>query len=247
MQFLKSLVLIFSILLFSCPVFGQEVPPKANDKAQQEPYIAGEWSEPVNGIRMMAKFIHFESASEQFQILVFLQNCSEKEVAVPPLDSERFLVFKNSELEQLAGGNLRIVAEPLDGQKFEREGMKVQGLGMQRLEAALQPGEIRLHGISVRTVPEAMQILQHANQNTVRSDTVYGPELSNPNSEGRWRFSLSYRPDEQFPVDDKNMDRELADVPEEWKDVQIDLPPLELDWVPPAAQRTERLSESIQR
>ena len=239
MQFLKSLVLIFSILLFSCPVFGQEVPPKANDKAQQEPYIAGEWSEPVNGIRMMAKFIHFESASEQFQILVFFQNCWEKEVAVPPFDPERFLVFKNHKLEGLIGGNLRIVVEPLDEQKLLMKAQEMNGGRMQPVEAALQPGEIRLYGISIRTV-DAKQMLQQANKNAVRSETVYGSELSDPNSEGRWRFSLSYRPDGQFPVGDENMERELANVPEEWKDVQIDLPPLELDWVPPRVEERAR-------
>ena len=107
---------------------------------------------------------------------------------------------------------------------------------MQRLEAALQPREIRLHCISVRTEPDqAIQMLQKKNQNVVRSDTVYGRELSDPNSEGRWRFSLSYRPDKQFPVGDKNMEQLVkVTVPEIWKDVQIDLPPLELDWMPPS-------------
>ena len=45
----------------------------------------------------------------------------------------------------------------------------------------------------------------------------------------------SYRPDKQFPVGDKNMEQLVkVTVPEIWKDVQIDLPPLELDWVPPS-------------
>ena len=83
-------------------------------------------------------------------------------------------------------------------------------------------------------------MLQQANKNAVRSETVYGSELSDPNSEGRWRFSLSYRPDEQFPVGDKDYERELANVPEEWKDVQIDLPPLELDWAPPRVEERAR-------
>ena len=146
---------------------------------------------------------------------------------------------------------MRIVAEPLDGQKPSLEARKFIDLDILRAETAFQPGEIRLHCISVRTVSElATQMLQKKNQNAVRFNTVYGSELSDPNSKGRWRFSLSYRPDEQFSVSDgetKKMERKMVTVPEIWKDVQIDLPPLELDWVPPAAQRTDRLSESIQR
>lgn len=237
MQFLKPLALTVSILLFSFPSFGQEVAPKGNAKAQQEPNIAGQWTEPVNGIRMMAKFIESNPPTEQIQILVFLQNCSENEIAVPPLNSERFLTYKKVKTETLLiGGNLRIVAEPLDGQKPLLKAQKINGGGMQRLEAALQPREIRLHCISVRTEPDqAIQMLQKKNQNVVRSDTVYGSELSDPNSKGRWRFSLSYRPDKQFPVGDKNMEQLVkVTVPEIWKDVQIDLPPLELDWVPPS-------------
>ena len=237
MQFLKPLALTDSILLFSFPSFGQEVAPKGNAKAQQEPNIAGQWTEPVNGIRMMAKFIESNPPTEQIQILVFLQNCSENEIAVPPLNSERFLTYKKVKTETLLiGGNLRIVAEPLDGQKISRKARLIESLGMQREEAALQPREIRLHCISVRTEPDqAIQMLQKKNQNVVRSDTVYGSELSDPNSKGRWRFSLSYRPDKQFPVGDKNMEQLVkVTVPEIWKDVQIDLPPLELDWVPPS-------------
>ena len=237
MQFLKPLALTVSILLFSFPSFGQEVAPKGNAKAQQEPNIAGQWTEPVNGIRMMAKFIESNPPTEQIQILVFLQNCSENEIAVPPLNSERFLTYKKVKTETLLiGGNLRIVAEPLDGQKISRKARLIESLGMQREEAALQPGEIRLHGISIRPMPlQAKQMLQKKNQNVLRSDTVYANELSDPNSEGRWRFSLSYRPDKQFPVGDKNMEQLVkVTVPEIWKDVQIDLPPLELDWVPPS-------------
>ena len=237
MQFLKPLALTVSILLFSFPSFGQEVAPKGNAKAQQEPNIAGQWTEPVNGIRMMAKFIESNPSTEQIQILVFLQNCSENEIAVPPLNSERFLTYKKVKTETLlTGGNLRIVAEPLDGQKPLLKAQKINGSSMRRLEAALQPGEIRLHCISVRTVSELAKIMpQKKNQNAVRSDTVYGRELSDPNCEGRWRFSLSYRPDKQFPVGDKNMEQLVkVTVPEIWKDVQIDLPPLELDWVPPS-------------
>ena len=101
MQFLKSLILTVSILLFSVPSFGQEVAPKGNAKDQQEPNIAGEWTEPVNGIRMMAKFIDSSYTTGQIQILVFLQNCSENEITFPPLNSERFLVFKDSKTETL--------------------------------------------------------------------------------------------------------------------------------------------------
>ena len=237
MQFLKPLALTVSILLFSFPSFGQEVAPKGNAKAQQEPNIAGQWTEPVNGIRMMAKFIESNPPTEQIQILVFLQNCSENEIAVPPLNSERFLTYKKVKTETLLiGGNLRIVAEPLDGQKISRKAQLIESLGMQREEAALQSGEIRLHGISIRPMPlQAKQMLQKKNQNVLRSDTVYANELGDPNSEGRWRFSLSYRPDKQFPVGDKNMEQLVkVTVPEIWKDVQIDLPPLELDWVPPS-------------
>ena len=190
---------------------------------------------------MMAKFIEFECPSELIQILVLLQNCSEMQVDVPPLNSERFLVFKDSKMEGLIGGNLRIVAEPLDGQKLLMKAQEINGGGSQRSETVLRPGEIRLHGISVRTVSEgAMQIMQQANQDVVMSNTVYGRELSDPNSEGRWRFSLSYRPDSQFPVGDENMERALVDVPMEWKSVQIDLPPLELDWVPPTVEKRSR-------
>lgn len=242
MQFLKPLVLTIFLLLFSSPAFGQEVASKGDAEATQEPSIVGGWTEPVNGVRMMAKFLQSGLPSEQIQILVFLQNCSQQEVEVPPLNSERFLFFKNSEMKTNVGSNLRIVAEALDGQELAVVRMlkNFRDSGMRRLEAALKPGEIRLHGISIRCTPATKQV-ELMNQDAVRSDTVFAEALSDPKSKGRWRFSLSYRPDGQFPESDESVEElHKQKVAEQWKGVQIDLSPLELDWHPPSAEISDR-------
>ena len=94
MQFLKSLVLIFSILLFSFPTFGQEVPPKENAKAQQEPYIAGEWSEPVNGIRMMAKLFCPLTQPNKFKSWFSFKTVGKRKLLSRPLIRNGFWFSK---------------------------------------------------------------------------------------------------------------------------------------------------------
>ena len=206
---------------------------KANGKAkhQQEPAIKGEWSEPAGGIRMMVKYLQPDTQTDEIQLLVFMQNVSAKSLELPALVSERRVVFKNSKLIRSSSGNLRITVDPLGGQKV-REFGGLQDFEMDKQGKTLEPGEILLHAIRLESPMELQKAMQAESVNAIRTDSVRWPALTDPNSKGRWKISLSWRPDRKFPVDEDAEREMIKEIAEQWRDVQIDLPPLELDWNP---------------
>ena len=247
MRFLNPLVLFAAIFLFSFPSFAQQTAPTGKAKIQQKLAIAGEWSEPVNGIRMMVKYLQEDTLGNEIRLLVFLQNSSAEPIKVPSLNSDRTVFFKNHKANHKTNGNLRVTVEPLGDQKISVIQELKSFTAMQRLEAPVEPGEIRLHAICLKSEQE-LHSMMHKNLSAIRTDSVDWESLNDPNSKGRWRISLSYRPDEQFPVkgsDDLKRERHQVEVPNQWRDVQIDLPSIELDWEPQGSSEEPQAQQQM--
>ena len=241
MRFLNPLVLFTSILLFSLPSFAQQTTPSGKAEIQPKPAIAGEWSEPVNGIRMMVKYLQEDTPRNEIRLLVFLQNISAEPIDLPSLTINGTVLLKDSIVNNHTNGNLRVTVEPLGDQKVSETPVLKSFAEMQRLEAPVKPGEIRLHAICLKSEMKE-HLMRQKNPSAIRTDSVDWESLNDPNSKGRWRISLSYRPDEQFPVkgsDDLKRERHQVEVPNQWRDVQIDLPSIELDWEPQGSEESQ--------
>ena len=198
MRLLNPLVMFAFVLLFSLPSFGQQMSPTKKADRQQKPAIAGKWSQPVNGIRMMVKYLQQDTPTDEIHLLVFLQNSSDKPVNLPSLHSASSVVFKKSKAPS-TGGNLRIIVEPLEGQRRSVRQLENDKVGMQILTPPIEPGEIRLHAICLQSRDKLMSRMQEENPSAIRTDSVDWPDLQN--SHGKWKISLSFRPDEQFPFE----------------------------------------------
>ena len=242
MRFLNPLIMFAVTLLFSFPSFAQQTTPTGKAKIQPKPAIAGEWSEPVNGIRMMVKYLQEDTPRNKIRLLVFLHNSSAEPIDLPSLTTNGTVLLKDSIVNDQTSGNLRVTVEPLGDQKVSETQVLKSFAEMQRLEAPLKPGEIRLHAICLKSEMEK-QLMTQKNPSAIRTDSVDWESLNDPNSKGRWRISLSFRPDEQFPVakgsDDIKRDRIEVNVPKQWRDVQIDLPPIELNWEPQGNEESQ--------
>ena len=129
-----------------------------------------------------------------------------------------------------------VTAKPIGRHKQvqEVESILKKHSGLSKAIEEIQPGEIQIHALRLKLGPNELlrQKLVELNPNAIQMDNVYGPPLS----KGRWRFSLSWRPDEQFPIpaqqpegQQQGEERAMVRVDEAWQDVQIDLPPFELD------------------
>ena len=240
MRHLKPIVISTVVTLFSFNSFGQEKVPNVKAENQQKPSIAGKWSEPVNGIRLMVKHLQRDTSTDDIYLLVFLENCSNEPVTVPPLRSQSCVALKNFGAKKIQGGNLQINVERLSDEKNVRKieiSNSLRG-GLAPLQVPFEPGEIRLHAICLHSRAEMMKAMKQDDASSIETDSVLWPNLSDPSSKGRWKIGLSWRPDEQFPVGE-GMERLKADVSEQWRGVQVDLPPLELDWEPRSKKITE--------
>ena len=239
---MRNLKLISTlILLLPCSLHAQQtilddqtVVPVENvqlDENQLDPAIHGEWSEPKNGIRMMVKFLQADEPNNEIHLLVFAENCSKKPINFPGFLPSSTLQMGDS---YFGGGNLMVTAKPI-GRQAAREVdsiLRKQQRGLENSSGVkIHPGEIRVHALRLKLGHSEMvkKISVEQNQNAIQMDTVDGPPLS----EGRWRFSMSWRPDEQFSIRDQQEKMEMTRVDEVWRNVQIDLPPFELNWQPP--------------
>ena len=249
---MRNLKLISAlVLLLPCSLHAQQTIPDNQKDAPAENVqqvekldstIRGEWSEPKNGIRMMAKFLQADEPNNNIHLLVFAQNCSNKPIAVPGFTTVSTLQIGDS---QPRGGNLLVTAKPVDRRPARKaDSILQQGDRLSELNENIQPGEIRIHAVCLKLGHNEMlaEMLAEQNPNAIQMDSVYGPPLSN----GRWRFSVSWRPDEQFPIpaqqpegQQQGEERAMVRVDEAWQDVQIDLPPFKLDWQPPEDGRDQ--------
>lgn len=198
----------------------------SSKQAQAEPMvpsIAGEWSEPVNGVRMrMMHILPMGGPSPELTLLIVVQNVNDKPVDMPGLRPEPFVkvLHRKQQSAGLSDANLRITAQPMDGQP--PRGYLAEYVQMeQQVEARnpLQPGEIRVFALKV-VAEVQMKYLHQIAPDTIYAEHISWPGLGHEESAGRWRLHAVYRPSGFNPPDAK-----LAWVmDQQWIDKQIDLP-----------------------
>lgn len=199
-----------------------------------DPPIAGEWSEPVNGVRMMAKLVEQPSTGtgpeHMRAFLIFTTNVSDRPVFVPSIQTEIKVhrQFNGNEPMEMpdTANNLRIVAEDMNKQRsVDVHPHQYQELQSARsIERALEPGEVRVHVLYLmlehNRLSEAMQQLSRFDSIS-SSALTWATHVGEP---GEYRLHLTYRPDgfyEQRP----DRIREIATY-EGWQDKQIVLTPI---------------------
>jgi hypothetical protein len=198
---------------------------------QTDPPIAGQWSEPVNGVRMMAVPIADSPYVKGSRtVLIFTQNVGDVGINLPTINPTPFVTVRPNdealqEQPQLSG-NLRIQIEPTDN-----EGIHGSGFGhdssqqMQSLSPDLMPGEIRVFALILKTDKKQLMAMQKLRDREVESAMtqwlIHSPEPR------RYRVYLSFRPDGFGPPAVKaNSMRKIVDFT--WAGQQIDLPPFEM-------------------
>lgn len=197
-----------------------------------DPPIAGDWSKPVNGVRMMAKLVEQAGTGpEQMRaLLIFTTNVSDRPVYVPPIQTEIKVhrqLNGNEPMEMPdTANNFRIVAEDMNKQRsvhvHPHQYQELQSA--QDIEQALEPREIRVHVIYL--------MLEHTRlsqgmQQVPRIDAVSSSALmwaTHVGEPGEYRLHLTYQPD-GFVQQQPDRIREI-DSYKGWQDKQIVLAPI---------------------
>ena len=239
-----------SVLLVGCCA----TPDQATD-AKPQPTIRGDWSKPVNGLRMAVRRITASEPEASITLLLLAQNVSDKPVNWdgfrPPYRVERLTHDgRLSAHRPMTDANLRITVQSFDDVgglhvQFDRDIQQE----IDQLYAPLMPGEIRLHAINLHDhqMQQALMKLQQR-QDTIHLDKVIWPRLSDPKSNGRWQIQISYRPDGNFPLPPivENSQQERLQQQQElndktWQGVQLDFPPLEIEFenAPPRSRQDQ--------
>jgi len=187
------------------------------------PSIEGEWSEPVNGVRMkMMHVMPYGGKSPDLTLLIFTQNVSDKPVDVPRIKPETFVEGLHIEKDSrsITNANLRIIAEPADGQKPPQSIVKYAA-ELEELDShnPIQPGEIRIFALKVVDDVE-LQYLQQIAPDTIYAERITWPGFDDKRSIGRWRLHAIYLPSGFNPPDAEL--KWLVDP--QWLNRQIDLP-----------------------
>lgn len=196
-----------------------------------QPPIRGEWSEPVNGIRMMAQQIVQQGGSPELRdsitLIVFAWNTTGQRVAMPPIMAERevgYVPEPGYEPERhKTSGNLLVTAKPLERWLPDRHRQNGGLDEFRGIRPLLEPGEVRLHALHLRLVydqlQEEMQQLAKIQDNTIPASRVDWHE-----PRGEYILHLTYRP-EGFNDQDSGAIHRIEDVAG-WEGKQIDLPPI---------------------
>lgn len=225
------------VLLTLCALAGCQSAPKTPD-----PVIAGDWSQPVNGVRMAARVV----VGDGQLLLILAHNTLDTEVEWPGISPEHvvhvqgqepFATFSDSK-------NLRIAAEPLEGQPVPRPQQLMTGGGLHQLGGApLAPGEMRVYAIGLyETLAQHHQAQQ--TRNAIHAKTMHWEGMSA--SEGAWRLHLTYRP-EGFPPAPGEEVAERWDIDPAWAGQQIDLPPVVVQVFPQDERHREEMNELRER
>lgn len=203
-----------------------------------EPAIEANWTEPVNGVRLAVTQIAQNTPSDHVLLLVMAHNTTDQRVDMPGMRAEPAVHVRQPDgTDESAGlgghANLRIVVESLDGRA--RQVSEAAALDMlAEMHRMLEPGEIRMHAI--RLEDQKAQRFQRLRQKdgTVYVEPVIWPGMSSHDTQGRWRIHLIYRP-EGFPTpprDGRLIERIEPAISDRWKGIEIEVPAIEIDWVP---------------
>ncbi|MFN3165734.1 MAG: hypothetical protein ACE37H_01580 [Phycisphaeraceae bacterium] len=223
---------------YSTAGFGKAPWKKTTPTVAVQPTIDAEWSEPVNGVRLAVTQITGNTPDDHVLLLVMAHNTTDQPVDWPAIRADPTVRIRQPDGTDASAGyashtNLRIVVESLDGRARDVRG----ALAWERLaelHRLLEPGEIRLHAIRLED-DQAQQYQRLKRQrNTIDVEPVLWPGMSSHDTEGRWLIHLIYRP-EGFPPplgDGRLTGRAEPDISEQWKGVEINVPAIEIDWVP---------------
>ncbi|XAM01326.1 hypothetical protein OT109_08015 [Phycisphaeraceae bacterium D3-23] len=226
------------------PACHHATPTDTTPAERATPFIAGDWSQPVNGIRMGVRPIVYASVDGGVWLLVLVENTTADEVGWPGIIAEDDMQFfgQSAGGSSSSGANLRVVAEPLDGQPTPEHAL-LQLSGMMRQMDTLAPGEVRLHAIRLHADELQQQQMMQQVPNQVEGASVFWPGLKDEASAGAWRLHLTYRP-EGFPPPPGG---EGVERPWEyigWEGRQIDLPPVIVEvWSDGVSQSRQELRE----
>jgi len=215
------------LVLLSLPACQSAPPPAARA-------IGGDWSEPVNGVRMGVRQIISSSADGGIWLLVLVENTNSQEVGWPGIITEPDVQFfgRPPGDSSTSGENLRIVAEPLEGQPTADSAQFLMIRELRQIDT-LVPGEIRLYAIRLQDDELQQRMMLQQAPNQVESYSVEWSGLNEEAAEGRWRIHLTDRP-ERFPRPPgaEHLYEGIAYEVHGWEGRQIDLPPVTVEVLP---------------
>jgi hypothetical protein len=196
---------------------------------QADPPIEGAWSEPVNGVRMMAMPIADSPYVRGSRtVLIFTQNVGDAGVNVPVINPLQFVTVrpdgKQRREEPQQSGNLRIQIESAQNEGIHGSGLYQDELReIHSLRADLMPGEVRVFALILKTDVAMQEMMQKLRENEIETATSHWT-IHSPKPHC-YRVYLSYRPD-GFGSPSGISLRKVPDFT--WSGKQIDLPPFEL-------------------
>ncbi|MEM9415812.1 MAG: hypothetical protein AAGA29_10095 [Planctomycetota bacterium] len=195
-----------------------------------DPVIAGDWSQPVNGVRMAVRQIVGDGPHDEVLLLLLIENTTDEAVHWPGIQPEvdvRRTDQSDNLYEGFYSANLRIIAEPLDDQEPSAAHQYLLDEQLAQLHEPLAPHEIALHAIRLHGIGQ-MQSLRLQDPNHIFADAMIWCDLDEHEAAGRWRLHLTYRPT-GFPLPEGEeallIERD-DEVNAGWEDQQIDLPPI---------------------
>jgi len=220
--------------------------PAADSSSSPEPIspsMPGNWSEPVNGIRMSVRQVVRGSARagdsyQDLNLILFVQNVGNEPVNLPRLEPELERRFGSLEtmgemVPDIGGPNLRIITQPLNDQLAEVTSRCFSPLQqrIEVLESPMSPGEIRVVLIQFEG---QMQMRQAQQLRELEDGSIEGYAVSWPglhDTTGFWRVQLVYRPEGFVRQRDAAVSDEAyrLEVDPSWSGQQIVLPPLYID------------------
>lgn len=214
---------------------SDKISPTSGHAVEARPAIPGDWSETVNGIRMMTQLVETADAGpEQMRaVLVFTVNVSDRPISVPPIQAEARAHRRRDgrDLMELPDtiNNLRIIAEDLDPHRIAH----VHPPKYEELQSAreavrdLEPGEIRVHVIYLMLdhtrLSEAIRQLRRMDVVT-SSALTWDTHLGLP---GAYRLHMTYRP-YGFCGEESDSFLEI-DSYQDWQGKEIVLPPITIE------------------
>lgn len=213
-------------------------------QSKPEPTIVGDWSEPVNGVRIAARYLASNASTDDVMLLILAENVTDHAIDWPGIRPEESVRFAGEDpskgYHSWGRPNLRIVAERLDGQP-KRALLQMQKDQLLERAYPLRPREIHLQAIRLHD-PEMLSLsaLTQADTSLIYIDDMLWPGVNDHDARGLWRLRLTYRP-EGFPPapGEERAEVDLEEI-KGWEGVEIELPPLTIHREPPGRQQINR-------